>query len=153
MFTKIILVSLLVFLGVFSFESLPSDSVSYPANNICPYVDQQLIQENRIISKWIDNLEEYECKNCPVGYSRIDSNNKISYGCLQFQMATFKQFFTRYFPDVAENMNESDWENQIHDCFMQKKVAYKMLEEDTDRWTHWRTSTERGLGILSSKTN
>ena len=98
------------------------------------------------LTQWIDKLEEKECRNCPVGFSKIDRNGLRSYGCLQFQLPTFKQYFIRYYPEAAKNMEKTDWENQIYDCDLQKELAYKMLKDDYGNWKHWNWSiTIRGL--------
>jgi hypothetical protein len=98
------------------------------------------------LTKWIDELEKYECRNCPVGYSRIDSNNLRSFSCLQFQLPTFKQYYKKYYPESVKNMEEEDWLNQIYDCDMQKELTYKMLNDKWGNWTHWKYSIlVRGL--------
>ena len=59
------------------------------------------------LTQWIDKLEKKECRNCPVGFSKIDNNGLRSYGCLQFQLPTFKQYYTKYYPEVVKNMEEA----------------------------------------------
>lgn len=93
-------------------------------------------QSQTPLEKWVDELETYECDGCEEGYKRIDSNNKYSYGCLQFQHDTFVGFSEGYNMDL-----------NIHDCEDQKKLAIAMIEQSHDNWRHWYTSVAvRGLG-------
>ena len=104
------------------------------------------------LTQWIDKLEKKECRNCPVGFSKIDNNGLRSYGCLQFQLPTFKQYYTKYYPEVVKNMEEEDWLNQIYDCDIQKELTYKMLKDKWGNWTHWKYSIlVRGLSKPPTK--
>ena len=66
----------------------------------------------------------------------MDTNNRYSYACLQFQEATFNSYSKRY-----------GLEGDIYTCADQKIVARKMIEENPNNWRHWYTSVaKRGLG-------
>ena len=122
----------------------PLDSVSRLATDISPNVKEQFELKDDL-TDWIDSLELYECRNCPVGFSKIDTNGLLSYGCLQFQMPTFKQYVKFFYGDL--DLEEADWENLIHSCKFQKGLAYKMISYNPEKWVHWQTSVKRGLGL------
>jgi len=144
--TKLKRLSLLVLLGVIVCMIFASrEAPTQLTNEVRPYLCQYQIASNDL-TKWIDELEEYECRDCPLGFKRIDDNGEFSYGCLQFQMPTFKQYFTEYYPEAVNDVEGADWENWIHSCEMQKKLTYKMIEDDWDNWEHWKHSIlVRGL--------
>lgn len=75
-------------------------------------------------------------------YKRIDSNNQYSYGCLQFQQATYLA--------VAKKYKLDPWAGDgIYDCNNQWKLARAMFLEDKEAAAqHWYTSVyTRGLGL------
>jgi len=75
-------------------------------------------------------------------YKRIDSNNAYSYGCLQFQQATYLQMAKKYKIDP--------WaDGGIYNCDNQLKLARAMFLEDKKAAAqHWYTSVyTRGLGL------
>ena len=69
----------------------------------------------------------------------LDSNNRYSYGLLQFQMATWKQEGRKYLPWVEEK----ELENAIWDGHLQLLVAKKMLQADPTAWTNWKLCTRK----------
>lgn len=71
----------------------------------------------------------------------LDHNNQYSYGCLQFQMATFRSYVRRY--DLLTNTEDGELENMIYDCDFQKVIARKMIEEDYSNWRNWYTSVTK----------
>lgn len=96
------------------------------------------------LNHWIDGLISKESEG-KEHVKILDSNNKYSYGCLQFQLDTFREFSQRYklFPDVEMG----EYENLIYDCNLQKKLAKEMIKENHDNWRHWYTSVKvKGLG-------
>ncbi len=78
-------------------------------------------------------------------YKRIDSNGKYSYGCLQFQEATWLSMAKKHGVDPFEN-------GGIYNCDQQWKVARAMFTEDPVAASmHWKTSIyDRGLGLPES---
>ena len=72
----------------------------------------------------------------------IDSNGAYSYGCLQFQQATYLSFAKRYKIDPWAN-------GGIYNCDNQWKVARAMFLDDKEMAAgHWATSIyKRGLGL------
>ena len=91
---------------------------------------------------WLDKLETYE--NCPVE-GIVDTNHKLSYGCLCFQFSTFKSFVKQY--NFLPEAEEREYLNMIGDCDFQKILAKQMLQSDYNNWKHWWTSVRRGLGL------
>jgi len=94
---------------------------------------------------WMDKLVQLESKGNE--YSKVkDSNGQYSYGCLQFQMPTFKSYGLKYgliLKDDERNLNEI-----IYDCKLQKEIAEAMLREDSGNWRHWYTSVvKKNLGL------
>ncbi len=148
MVTKISFALFFAFLGVICLAQSQDITVSRLSNDINSYVCEEQEQTSDNLTEWIDRLEQYECRNCPVGYNRIDVNGELSYGCLQFQMATFKEQVNLLYEVDTSNFEQADWENLIYSCDFQKRLAYKMIEYDCDNWQHWRTSVaKRGLGV------
>ncbi len=99
------------------------------------------------LRKWLDRLaEEFECPGCASNYKRIDSNGKYSYGCLQFQEATFKAAIRRN--KALVGVEDNELMNYIYDCEFQKDLAEIMWQsEGASAYYHWRTSIDRGLGM------
>ena len=95
---------------------------------------------------WIDQLETYECENCAKTHKTLDTNDKYSHGCLQFQDGTFIEYIRRY--KLLPNLSDKEILLQIYDCELQKKTARLMILENYDNWEHWFTSVYvRGLGL------
>ncbi len=94
---------------------------------------------------WLDELARFECEGCPPDYKRIDSNDRYSYSCLQFQEATFREMLRLYDPEVREDQVGV----LILDCAYQKKIARALFEAQGAKASrHWYTSIHiRGLGL------
>ena len=75
-------------------------------------------------------------------YKRLDSNNQYSYGCFQFQQATYLAMAKKYKVDAWQN-------GGIYNCDNQWLLARLMFEEDPIAAApHWYTSIyTRGLGL------
>lgn len=87
---------------------------------------------------WIEGLE-YEESRGNTRAKVFDSNAKYSYGCLQFQLATWKNQGDKYGMDTTKE--------NIYNCSMQKELAKRMIRDDRSNWEHWYNSvTEKGLG-------
>lgn len=103
------------------------------------------VKEATPIDIWLDGLAWYESQN-HADIKHLDSNNRYSYGCLQFQMETFSSYIKRY--GLLPNAEEGEYANWIYDCDFQRDLAKRMLAEDRNNWQHWYTSVEiRGLGL------
>lgn len=88
------------------------------------------------INQWLDSLVNQESS----GNARIvvlDVNGRYSYGCLQFQRATWDAYRDAY------GITEDD----IFNCNLQRKLARLMIEDDPSAWRHWWNSvTKYGVG-------
>ena len=72
----------------------------------------------------------------------LDTNNKYSYGLLQFQAETFTGYGYGY--KLLPQAEKGEYMNLIYDGEFQKSVAYKMLEEDINNVRHWTVCAQRG---------
>lgn len=72
----------------------------------------------------------------------LDTNNKYSYGLLQFQAETFMGYGFGY--KLLPQAERGEYMNLIYDGEFQKSVAYKMLEEDIHNVRHWTICAQRG---------
>lgn len=94
---------------------------------------------------WLNKLAFAESNN-RANIKVLDVNGRYSYGCLQFQMATFKSYADRY--DLADPATVTDWEALIYDCSFQKQVAKRMIQEKPGNWRHWGyTVLNKGIGF------
>src|SRR5437868_4485188 len=92
--------------------------------------------KNDRLDAWLERLVQKE-SNGSSTVVIIDTNGKKSFGCLQFQQATFETFSRKF-----------GIEGDILDCAVQKRIARAMLESDRDAWRNWYTSVAlRGLGL------
>ena len=91
---------------------------------------------------WIDKLIDLESEG-KTNLKILDLNGLHSFGCLQFQMQTFKAYGLRY-----KLFSEDDDLNKlIFDCKLQKEIAKRMIRDNPDNWRNWYTSVVvRGLG-------
>ena len=88
----------------------------------------QPISKPDSLNQWINKLAFYESGN-RADIKILDVNNKYSYGCLQFQMATWIGMGNKYgFQTTPEN---------IYDCRLQKQLAHAMLSDRWNNWHHW----------------
>lgn len=90
---------------------------------------------------WMDELSRFECEGCGPQFRVLDTNGKYSYGCLQYQEATFNGFAEQY-----------GIEGDIYDCSVQKALTRALWEDPTyttqQKANHWKTSIfTRGLGL------
>jgi len=107
--------------------------------------NEQWQRKQNPLQTWLNELEKYECNNCPIDYKRIDNNGFYSYGCLQFQKQTFLENLKKFYPETYKSIEKEEWQNLIWDCQFQKKLAYKMLEANSGAWRNWARSVSRGL--------
>jgi hypothetical protein len=138
----------LVLLGALGLYYLTGSGVSdKPKPEYSPSQSLQYApQQKDALQLWLDKLEKYECKDCPVGFSRIDSNGLRSYGCLQFQKETFLINLKKFYPEIYSHLEGDEWQNFIYSCEFQKELAYKMIQNNYYNWQHWKyTILVRGL--------
>ena len=101
----------------------------------------EVLRSNYEVSfeEWIDQLAEAESGNDPE-LKILDTNRKYSYGCLQFQLSTFRQYSREYslFKDSAVNLRK-----EIYNCESQRKLAALMIRDDYENWRHWRNTVKK----------
>lgn len=92
---------------------------------------------------WLEKLIVLE-SNGKENIKILDHNGEHSFGCLQFQKETFKEFGLKYrFITI-----DDDIDNFIYDCRLQKEIAKKMIEDNYSNWRRWYTSVKiKGLGL------
>lgn len=97
---------------------------------------------------YLDNLEKFECPNCGPRYKRVDSNGKYSYGCLQFQSATWREMVRKHDPD-SKRKDDEEIHSRIYECKYQKQIAGAMFKENPKKASfHWYTTIyKKGLGL------
>ena len=95
---------------------------------------------------WIQKLIRRE-SNGDAQMKIIDSNGRYSYGCLQFQLETFKSYVIKY--ELLDAGSSDDfYRSKIFDCNLQKQLARWMIAEDYENWRHWWTSVRKtSLGL------
>lgn len=83
------------------------------------------------LEQWLDRLQADESGKNPL-LVILDTNNKYSYGCLQFQAGTWAPYSKKYNVD-----------KEIMDCQAQRYVAKQMIKDDWNAWRHWYTSVTK----------
>lgn len=96
------------------------------------------------LGAWLNRLVSKESEG-KTHIKVLDHNNRYSYGCLQFQMATFKSYIRKY--DLLPEAEDKELENMIYDCDFQKTLARKMIEDDYSNWKNWYTSATAKIGL------
>lgn len=88
-----------------------------------------VVKEVDILSKnqrvWIGALEYCESRG-RSDIKILDSNDRYSYGILQFQMDTFLRYGKKY-GIIATSTTELEAEKMIYDPDLQEKVAHRIL--------------------------
>jgi hypothetical protein len=98
------------------------------------------------LDAWLDLLAWKESNN-NAKIRVVDTNGRYSYGCLQFQMATFKAFMTRYGIAGMETP-PAMWETLIYDCSVQKSLAKVMIQNDpVNAWKNWAYTVHHKTGM------
>ncbi len=100
-------------------------------------------EKQSMLDSWLKKLVYLESEG-KSNLKVLDHNGLHSFGCLQFQMSTFKEFGLKY-GLISE---EDALDNIIYDCVLQKQIAKKMIQENPNNWRRWYTSVRvRGLGL------
>lgn len=109
--------------------------------------DQNNERTRDSLDDYLDRLAKFECDGCKDDFKRIDSNDRFSYACLQFQTDTFVEQAERH--RVFSSANRDELENFLADCASQKAVARAMFMQNKEQAArHWYTSIYlRGLGL------
>ncbi len=92
-------------------------------------------ERERKLDAWVDELVQLESGG-REDIVILDVNNRHSYGCLQYQAATFAEFQRRY-----------GISGDIMDCNVQRRLTKATLLENPRNARHWYTSVYiKGLG-------
>lgn len=87
--------------------------------------------------EWIASL--HYCESQDRDYITIlDTNNKYSYGGLQFQFDTFYNFGKQY-NILPDELTRKEALLLIHNPFIQKAIAREMLDDGL--WRNWKNCT------------
>ena len=122
------IIYLLLILGIVLFAKLTNGQTLSPVK----------YEEKRdTLDVWIDKLVQVESGG-RADIKILDSNNRYSYGCLQFQMETFRRN-VRHFGLIL-NAEDGELENWIYDCPFQKALAKMMILEDPRAISNWQNS-------------
>ncbi len=94
---------------------------------------QEVRQQEVVLDYFVDRLAMCESEN-RENIKILDSNDKYSYGIVQFQEDTWKNALRKYgyFPEAED----SELINHIYDGELQKEVAKKMIQDGG--WKHWK---------------
>lgn len=101
--------------------------------------------------EWLDKLARCESQD-RAHIKVLDTNNKYSYGLLQFQLDTFYGFGKEY-GIIPSEMKKWEAKLLIHNPHVQKAIAKEMLEDGLDY--HWKNCRDKKIGYrypLSSDT-
>ena len=124
-------------------NTVVSTATTYHPNSPIVVFSTTSAKEQNALDSWLKKLVFFESE----GKSKIkvlDNNGLHSFGCLQFQMSTFKEFGLKY----GLIFEGDDLEKIIYDCVLQKEIARRMIEENPSNWRRWYTSVMiRGLGL------
>jgi hypothetical protein len=102
------------------------------------------IQGKDKLDIWIDRLALKESEG-NAHIKILDHNNQYSYGCLQFQMATFESYVHKY--NLLPEAEDKELLNMIYDCDFQKTLAKTMIEDDYSNWRNWYISSKSKIGL------
>jgi len=111
-----------------------------------PTVPKEASQEVIFVSApdkldiWIEKLVQAE-SNGREDIVVLDVNNRYSYGCLQYQMDTFKRFYPLM--GLESPVSEDGWKAAIMSCKTQKALTRAVLGKDSGAWRHWFTSSKK----------
>lgn len=140
---KIVIGSVLTLVVVMSPTKLPqamsiAASVAIAEAPLAPVVVPPAPPAPDKLDLWLNKLINKESSG-KAHIKILDVNGRYSYGCLQFQMATFLSYAGRYGIKVTPE--------DIYSCDLQKKIAKSMILESNSNWRHWWTSvTQKGIG-------
>jgi len=140
--TRRIVLAAIIFLVFLMIPKRISGSTIRPVRS----TQVHIVQEDSL-QLWIDKLAKAE--RCPAK-GIIDSNHKMSYGCLCFQKETFIRQTRLYLMPHATN---EEILSKIGNCQFQKKLAYEMIKARPSNTKHWYLSVKKIGNYKASKKN
>jgi len=99
-----------------------------------------VILEKDALDQWMMLLAEAESGG-DATLKILDTNRKYSYGCLQFQFHTFRQYAREY--SLFDGFDDRDLRQEIYNCDSQIRLATLMIEDDYSNWRHWRNTVKK----------
>lgn len=88
------------------------------------------------LDNWIEQVRWEESRGHDM-LVILDTNKKYSYGCLQYQMATWNYYSKKYNVDA-----------EIMDCDAQKEVTRNIIKYEKDGHRNWYTTVyKKGIGL------
>lgn len=139
--------------GIIALQAFAADSLIAPEpiikdDNIITKKEEQAERKRIALDLWVEELAVYECPSCGPNYRRVDINGLYSYGCLQFQEATFRSYALRYHLLTKEQLEDL---NYYYRCDIQKQIVKRMFAEMGNTYEfgrNWYTSIYvKGLGL------
>ena len=95
------------------------------------------------LDAWLNALASAESDNRPRLVHRRDG--QIYYGCLQFQIHTFRVYAGKF--HLLPKDNSSELMSRIYDCAFQKRLAALMIRDDASNWKYWKGTVENKVGL------
>jgi len=102
---------------------------------ISSHAEAPQLSYDQKLDLWIEQVRHEESGGMDM-LVILDTNNKYSYGCLQYQMATWNHYSKKYGVDA-----------EIMDCDAQKEVTRHIIKYENDGWRNWWTTVvKKGVG-------
>src|SRR5215472_16806314 len=95
------------------------------------------------LDAWLNALASAESDNRPRLVQRRDG--QFYYGCLQFQIHTFRVYARKF--HLLPKDNGSEVISRIYDCAFQKRLAALMIRDDPSNWKYWKGTVENKVGL------
>ena len=95
------------------------------------------------LDAWLGALASAESDNRPRLVHR--RYGQVYYGCLQFQIHTFRVYARKF--HLLPNDNSSELISRIYDCAFQKRLAALMIRDDPGNWKYWKGTVENKVGL------
>lgn len=120
-----------------SLNARAAENVKAPT--LSEQASKEAILDSRL-DEWLDKLAMAESNNTS-DIRILDVNGKYSYGCLMFQMDTFKRFYALI--SSQDEPESIDYQKDIYDCSIQKNIAKAMLGANNEAWMNWYNSVKK----------
>ena len=113
---------------------------------------QVTVEQNKdSLDLWIESLSGVELPDyLPRDTCVVDTNGKLSCGCLQYQYETFSSWALKpkFRNQLSPNAEDSDILNLYKDCDYQKQLTRVVLLDNPKEWRNWYTSViKKGVGL------
>ena len=112
-----------------------------PGNHILDVRGSEATTQPDALDRWLDLLVPKENCITPGPCIVLDTNFQYSFGCLQFQRATFVEQVRKY--RFLPHAEDAELMNMIQDCDFQRTLARTMIQGDYSNWSRWKTSIRK----------